>query len=74
MNSNHPVFKMKRRKEKWAQPAVEKMKENGTEGSLTRLAHEHGESPLEFARSHTHDPNPKTREKSLFAANVNKGR
>lgn len=67
--SDHPAMKLKNR---WAQKATKKMKEKGTEGSLTRIAHAHGESPLEFARSHTHDPNPKIREKSLFAANINK--
>lgn len=75
MNSNHPIFKMKpKTPKKWAEAAVDRMKEKGTEGSLTRIAHEHGESPLTFARSHTHDSDPAIREKSLFAANLNKGR
>lgn len=74
-DSSNPIQHLANRKpKKWAQKAVAKMKEKGTEGSLTRIAHAHGESPLEFARAHTHDPNPKIRAKSLFAANMNKGR
>jgi hypothetical protein len=69
------MMKMKaRHPKKWPQPAVKKMEEKGTVGSETRIAHEHGQSPLGFARSHTHDPNPSIRRKALFAANMNKGK
>ena len=74
MASEHDVAKHFTRKKKFAQAEDQHMKQAGTRGSLTRIAKAHGESPLEFARSHTHDPNPLIREKSLFAANMNKGR
>lgn len=77
MDTSHPMMKMKQRgkPKKWAQPVVQDMKDKGTEGSLTKIANAHGaSSPLAFARAHTHDPNPKIRNKSLFAANMNQGR
>jgi len=43
-------------------------------GALTRKAKRAGESPLEFARKHTHDSNPTTRAEANFALNVRKGR
>lgn len=71
---DHPLKTISSHPKKWAQAATAKMKEKGTKGSLTRIAKSHGESALTFARAHTHDPNPKIREKSLFAANLNKGK
>jgi hypothetical protein len=55
----------------WAQKATERMKEKGTEGSLTRIAQSHGESPMEFAREHVHSKG-KVGAKSRFAVNINK--
>lgn len=34
---------------KWIQGSVERMKEKGTQGSFTRLAEKHGQSPKSFA-------------------------
>jgi hypothetical protein len=72
--AEHPAMKLKERKSKWAGKASADIQRRGTEGSLTRIAESHGESPLEFARSHTHSPDKAIREKSLFAANLHKGK
>jgi hypothetical protein len=60
---------------KWAQKATKKMKEKGTEGSLTRAAHSAGyDSPLEYAhhiKSHKDEYSGKMRKKANFAANIN---
>lgn len=72
VDDKHPVHKLGQ-KVKWAQKATKRMKEKGTEGSLTRIAKEHGESAMEFAHQHFNSPG-KIGEKSRFAVNINKGK
>ena len=57
--------------EKWIQKAVSKMKSKGTVGSLTKMAHKHGESPMKFAHEHEHSKGL-VGKKARFAVNVNK--
>jgi hypothetical protein len=72
MDSNHPARKLASGV-KWAQKATKRRKAKGTEGSLTRIAKEHSESPMGFAQKHLHDTaHPKWEKKSQFAVNVNK--
>lgn len=59
--------------EKWMQGARERMEKKGTVGSLTRIAHAHGESPMTFAREHYHSSGV-VGEKSRFAVNANRGK
>lgn len=59
---------------KWMQKANARMKQAGTEGSFTRIAHRHGKSPMEMAHTvHAHPSNysPKVRKKAQFALNAN---
>ena len=72
-DTSHPAMKLKQRGSKWMQKATRGMKQRGTEGSLTRIAQAHGESPMEFAREHYHSPG-KVGEKARFAVNANKGK
>jgi len=58
-------------KEKWEQKAAKAMERKHTKGSLTRIAHAHGESPMQFAHEHYHSPG-KVGEKSRFAVNAQK--
>lgn len=58
---------------KFIQKAVNRMEEKGTEGSLTRIAKEHGEGTMTFAREHYHSPG-KVGAKSRFAVNAQKRR
>lgn len=72
LGADHPLHKLKK-KHKWAQEAVDRMEAKGTKGSLTKIAKEHGESPMEFAREHVGDKkHPSWSKKSNFAVNVNK--
>lgn len=71
MASEHDVAAHFRKKKKWAQAATERMKDKGTEGSLTRIAKAHGESPMEFAHEHYNSPG-KIGAKSRFAVNINR--
>lgn len=60
---------------KWAQKATAKMKEKGTEGSLTAAAHKAGySSAMEYAAHEKSSPNASTKmkRKALFALNINK--
>lgn len=57
--------------EKWLQGARAKMKAKGTEGSLTRIAKKHGESPMGYAREHYHSKG-KIGAKARFAVNAQK--
>ena len=61
---------------KWAQHATERMKEKGTEGSLTRAAHRAGYGTgLAYAHHIQSDPSDfsgKMRKKAGFAVNINK--
>ena len=69
---DHPLHST-RRKDRWLQRATSEMKSKGSEGSLTRIAKEHGESPMEFAREHYHDKkHPSWAAKSRFAVNANR--
>lgn len=62
--------------EKWMQPAVERMKEKGTEGSFTRWAKSHGyKSPLAAAHhvmSNKGKYSSSVVKKANFAVNANK--
>lgn len=58
---------------KWLQSASKRMKRKGTTGSLTRIAKEHGENTMTFAREHYSSPG-KLGEKARFAVNANKGK
>lgn len=65
------------KKVKWAQKAARRMKEKGTEGSLTKAAHAAGhDSALEYAHHILAAPegeySGKMRRKANFAANINK--
>jgi len=72
MDANHPARKLASGT-KWMQKATKRMKAKGTEGSLTRIAKEHGESAMQFAHQHLHDTaHPKWEKKSQFAVNANK--
>lgn len=53
--------------DKWMQGAVKKP------GSLTRIAHQHGQSAMEFARSH-YRAKGKIGQKARFAVNAQKSR
>ena len=61
---------------KFAKKSVKRMKEKGTEGSLTRIAEKHGySSALPFAKkvmAHTENYSPKVVKKSNWAVNMNK--
>lgn len=60
---------------KWAQKATERMKEKGTEGSLTEAAHHAGyDSAMEYARHVKGSPTAsgKMKRKANFALNINK--
>ena len=59
---------------KWIGPAVERMREKGTIGSLTRAAKNAGMKPMAFARKMKASPNasPAMKKKSNFAININK--
>ena len=57
--------------EKWQQSVTAAMKRRGTKGSLTRIAHAHGESPMTFAHEHYHSPG-KIGQKSRYAVNAQK--
>jgi hypothetical protein len=71
MDEDHPMRAVTSvKKKKFIQPAVEKMKEKGTVGSLTRLAHAAGESTSKFAHEHYHDKS-KVGAKSRFDVNLN---
>ena len=59
-----------KRPKKWAQAATKRMEEKGTVGSLTRMAHEAGESTSEFAHSHYNSPGL-VGKKSRFDVNLN---
>jgi len=67
----HPMKRITSRPKKWLQSAAASMKARGTEGSLTRIAKEHGESAMEFAREHYHDSGA-VGKKARFAVNANK--
>lgn len=61
---------------RWAQKATERMKEKGTEGSLTEAAHRSGfGTALAYAHHIESDPGEfsgKMRKKAGFAVNINK--
>lgn len=64
------------KKVRWVQKAARKMKEKGTEGSLTKAAHSAGyDSALEYAHHIMAAPegeySGKLRKKASFAANIN---
>jgi hypothetical protein len=61
----------------WMQKATAKMKEKGTEGSLTSAAHHAGyDSALAFAHHIKGNPDATTKmkRKANFAINANKGK
>ncbi len=69
---NHPLHRLKSKKN-WIAGATAEMKSKGSEGSLTRIAKQHGESAMEFAHEHVHDKkHPRLQKKSQFAINANK--
>jgi hypothetical protein len=60
---------------RWAQKATDRMKEKGTEGSLTAAAHKAGYgSPMEYASHVKSSPTAsgKMKKKANFALNINK--
>lgn len=69
-DEDEAVRSMTKRPKKWAQAATKRMEEKGTVGSLTRMAHEAGESTSEFAHSHYNSPGL-VGKKSRFDVNLN---
>lgn len=59
----------------WIQKATKRMKEKGTEGSFTRIAHRMGKSTkaaANYIHAHPDDFSAATRKKANFARNVAK--
>ena len=65
---------MASKKQDWVQGAVNKMKQKGTVGSLTRMAKRNGQTPKEYCASQKKRgwSSKKIREKCQFMWNVNK--
>lgn len=62
---------------RWAQKATDKMKEKGTEGSLTSAAHHAGyDSAMDYAHHirGDEDASTKMKRKANFALNMNPGK
>ena len=64
-------------RKRWAQKAAKKMKQKGTEGSLTSAAHKAGyNSAMEYAHHIKADDSASTKmkRKAAFALNMNPGK